>query len=153
MHARRCRGIALREQRMRGLAPELVVHAFPPFALPRRRRRRKLEVRERRAQVEAGAADDDRRPARGDDLVDRLVRESLVAPDRDVLVERHDADEAGRVVGSSSEDRDAGVERSRVRRDDLGVEALAQDARDRRLAARGRAVDRDDDAKRRRPAA
>ena len=87
MHGRRCRGVALGEQLVRCLGAELVVERLQPLARARRRRRRQLEVGQRGAQVEAGAADDDGRPAGGEDLVHRRVREPLVLRDRALLVE------------------------------------------------------------------
>ncbi len=58
---------------MRSFGTKLVVDPFPARALAGRRCRRQLQVGQRRAQVETGAADDDRSPARPDDLVDREI--------------------------------------------------------------------------------
>jgi hypothetical protein len=78
------------------------------------------------------------------------VREPLVAADGDVVAERYDADEPRGIGGSGREDRNAGEEGRRVGRDDLRVEALPEDGGDGGLAARGRAVEREDLRRRRR---
>ncbi len=144
VHARRRRGIALHEQRVRPLGPEPVVDPRPALALSGRRRRRQLERRQCRSQVEAGAADDDRRATGSEDRVDLPVGEPLVLADGDVVGERHDPDESRRVGRRRREDRQARVQRRRVGRDDLGVEPVEKRTGDGGLAARGRAVDRDD---------
>jgi hypothetical protein len=79
------RGVALGEQRVRALRPELRVERIGPLAQPRRRRRRQVEVDERRAQVEPRPADDDRQPPGRERLVDRRVREPLVLADRELV--------------------------------------------------------------------
>ena len=67
-------GIALDEECVGALAAELVVEALQPLALAGRRRGRQLELRQGGAQVEARAADDDRRSPLCQSLVDRGVR-------------------------------------------------------------------------------
>jgi hypothetical protein len=152
VHARGGGRVPLGEKRVGALRAELVVGRLPALTLARCRRRRQLEVGQRRAQIEAGAADDDGGPTCGDDLVDRRMRKPLEAPDRDLLGQRDDPDEPGGILGRRRQDRDAGKERSGVGRDDLRVDALQEDPGDRRLAARGRPVDRED-LRQRRPAA
>ena len=83
MHARGRVGIARGEQLVRRLGAG-VVDRRPALALAGRRRRRELERGQRGPEVEPGAADDDRRAAAREDLVDRRVREPLVLADRDV---------------------------------------------------------------------
>ena len=73
VHGGRRGRIALGEQLVRRLGAELVVEALQPLARSRRGRRRQLEVGQCGAQVEPGAADDDGRPAGGEDLVHRRV--------------------------------------------------------------------------------
>src|SRR5207247_6127525 len=70
MDARRGCWVALGKEGVRALGPELVVDRLPVLALARRRRRRQLEIGARRAPVDTGAADDDRGPSCGDDLVE-----------------------------------------------------------------------------------
>ena len=143
VHAR-CGGrVALGEERVRALGAELVVGRLPPLPFAGSGRRGQLEVGERRAQVEPGAADHDRRPPRREDLVNGGVGEALVVADRDVVAQRHEPDEPRGVVGRRGQDRDSGIERGRVRRHDLRVETLAQDSRDGGLAARRGPVDRE----------
>ena len=145
VHARRRRRIALGEQRVCLLGPEPVVDPRPALALAGRRRRRQRERRQRRAQVEAGAADDDRRAPGSEDR--RRSPRGRAAGTRRPRRPRSSGttpDEPCRVVGRRRQDRQAGVERRRVGRDDLGVEPVEKRAGDGRLAARGRAVDRDD---------
>ena len=91
--------VELGEMRVRPLGALLVVDS--PSALARRRSRcgRQRELGERSAQVEPGAADDDRRPAGGEDLVDRRVREPLVLGDRAFVIERPDRRPAGPETG------------------------------------------------------
>ena len=100
-------------------------------------------VGQRGLEPEPGAADDDRRPPRGGDLVDRRVRELLVLADRALAVERPDADEprAGVLV---RQDRQAAVDLHRVGGDELGRDPLRDRLGDGRLARRGRAEDRED---------
>ena len=75
--------------------------------------------------------------------LDRCVREPLEPADRHVLVQRYHPDEARRIVGRGGHDRNVLVERSRVGGDDFRREPLSQNPCDGRLAARRRAVDRD----------
>jgi hypothetical protein len=70
--------IALRERRVRGLGPEALVEPLESFAQPGGWRRRQLEARECRPQIEAGAADDDGRATVSECVVDCSVRELLV---------------------------------------------------------------------------
>ena len=134
---------------MSGLRAEPVDLVLPVLPPAGRGRRRQLERRERRAEVEARAADDERQLG----LVDRRVREPLVGADGDILVQRDDADELGRIRGRGRDHRQARVERSRVGRDDGGAELLAQEAGDGGLARRGRPEEREDATRLRRPAA
>src|SRR5207244_12672766 len=99
MHACRGRRIPLGQQCMRAFGAQLVVDRLPALALPRCRRRWQLEIRQRRPEVEPRTADEDRSSPGGDDLVDRRVREPLVAADGDVLIERYDADQTRRMRG------------------------------------------------------
>ena len=94
VHARGCCGVTLREQRVRRVGAEPLDLLLPMCAAPLRRDR---ELRQRCAEVEAGAADEDR-DFRG---VDRRVRELLVAAHRHILLERDDADELRRVSGAA----------------------------------------------------
>ena len=80
----------------------LVVEPRPALARARLRRRRQLELRERGPQVEARPADDDRRLALGEDLVDRGVCQRRVGTDRRFLVERPDRDEPRRAISTDS---------------------------------------------------
>ena len=93
-------GVELGELRVSLLGPRRVVQLLPALALAGLGSRRQREVGERGPQVEAGSAGDDRRPARGEDLVDRGVRERLILADRSLVVERPDPDEAARATGS-----------------------------------------------------
>jgi nucleoside-diphosphate-sugar epimerase len=86
-------------------------------------------------------------------IADELGVEPSLTIAPSLLGERHDPDEPRRVGGSGGQDRQPRIERRRVGRDDLGAEALAQDARDGRLARGGRAEEREDPLRRRRPPA
>ena len=70
--------VACQQQRVRLLGAEPLVLALPEHAALGRRRQR--QVRERRAQVEPGSADDERESAAREDVVDRAVREPRYAP-------------------------------------------------------------------------
>ena len=129
---------------MRLLGPEPVVEALPALAGAGRRCRRELEVGERSAEIEAGAADDDRRAPLGECAVDGLVRETLVLGDGAFVVERPDADERGRSGGLVREDRQALVDLHRVGRDDLRRDGVCDRLGDGRLPARRGAKDAND---------
>ena len=111
--------IALGESGVRLLGPEPVVEALPALAGAGRWCRRELEVGERSAEIEARAADDDRRAPLGERAVDGLVCEALILGDGAFVVERPDADERGRPIGLVREDRQALVDLHRVGGDDL----------------------------------
>ena len=66
----------------------------PALAHPLRRRRAQVELGERRAQVEARAADDDRPPALREQPVDLGVGELRVLADAERRVDRQEGDEA-----------------------------------------------------------
>jgi hypothetical protein len=76
----------------------LVVEPLQTVPGAGRRWRGQLEVGERRTQIKPGPADDDRRPPRAEDLVDRLVRQALVLRHGAFLVEAEVADEPRRVL-------------------------------------------------------
>ena len=78
----------------------------------------------------ARPADDERQPCRRRRSPSCASR--WYSPTETSSVERNDADEPRRVRRRRREDREPGVERGRVGRDDLGAEPLAQDARRRR---------------------
>ena len=113
------RGLRRRPTRRRG-APTARGHRRPAAAAAR-------------APTAPPAGRDPCRPRRAPcgprhDLVDRLVRELLVRADGDLLRERHDPHEPCRMVRRSGQDRQTGVQRGRVGRDDLGVEAVRRAA-------------------------
>ena len=66
----------------------------PVLARALGRRRSQIELGERRAQVQAGAADDDRAPPGGQQPIDLGVRELGVLADAERRVERQEGDEA-----------------------------------------------------------
>ena len=72
--------IAVRQRLVRGLGAELVGRTLPAFPFPGRRRGRQPELDKRRPEVEAGPADDDRRPALLEGAVDRRMRQLRVLP-------------------------------------------------------------------------
>ena len=84
------RSASTRVQRRRRPALEL---GRPALAHALRRRRAQVELGQRRAQVQAGAADDDRPPPCGEQLVDLRVRELGVLPDAEGRVERQERHE------------------------------------------------------------
>ena len=84
---------ALREQRVQRLRAAALELGVPALAHARRRRRAQRELGQRGAQVEAGAADDDRRRAGGEQLVDLGVRERGVLGDAEARVDRQERDQ------------------------------------------------------------
>ena len=135
---------------------------FEPLAHPGRRRRPEVHVGERGAQVEAGAADDDRPPAGREGRVDLGVRERHELSDRERRVDRDEAEQAVLEtdpvahVGGAGERLETGVDLERVGRDrDRPLAADAQEVgeRDRHLglADAGGAEERDYLALRRDP--
>ena len=87
VHDTRGRGIELGEMRVRNVGAFVVVEPTPPVAFTRLRRRRQRQIGQRGAQIETRSADDDRRPAGREDLVDRSVSQRRVLPDRRLVVE------------------------------------------------------------------
>ena len=83
-------------------------------------------------------------PFDADELVDRLVCERGVLADGHRLREVADRDEPRRLGRLVREDRQAAVDLERVGGDDLGAELGREGLRDRGLAGRRRAEDRDD---------
>ena len=150
MHARSRGRVALGQESVRRLSADAVVEARPPVARTRRRRRRQRHRGQRGPQIEPGAPDDERRPAGGQDLVDRLVRESLVLADRDLAREVEHAHEPGRLVRCCGQNGETAVKRRRIGGDDLGGYPVGERRRNGRLARRGRAEDRKDARKSRR---
>src|SRR6185312_14313493 len=65
--------VVLGQERVRAFGAEPLVDPLRPLALAGSRRRRKVELGQSGAQVEARAADDDWRRPLGEDLVDRGV--------------------------------------------------------------------------------
>ena len=96
VHERGGRRVERRKPKVCLLAALVVVDAPPAVARACRGRRRQPQLGERGAQIEARAADDDRRPPGGEDLVDRRMSERRVLSDRRLVVERPDRDEAHR---------------------------------------------------------
>src|SRR4051812_35151160 len=74
-------------------ASVLVVERFPPLPDLLGGRRWQLEVGNRGPQIEAGAPHDDRCPPTRENIVDRLVRETLELANRHVVLHVEDADE------------------------------------------------------------
>ena len=114
----------------------LVVQAGRALTRSRLGRGRQRQVGERGAEVEAGAADDDRRSAGGEDLVDRSVRQRRVLAHRRLVVELPDADEARRIRGLVREDREAPVRLHGVRRHEIGRNPLGNCLGNRGFATR-----------------
>ena len=79
----------------------LVIEPLPSFARARCRRGGKLELGEGGPEVQTCPADDERRPAGGEDLVDRSVRQRRVLPPtpRETAA-RSPLDVPGRTTGS-----------------------------------------------------
>ena len=116
-------GVAVGKERVRALRTLGVVEGFPAVPLARRRRRWKVELGERRAQVEASPADDDRAssPARG-------PRRSRRGPAprtrrRRLRGRAPRCRRAGWPVGLVGQDRQAAVDLHRVGGDELGRNA------------------------------
>ena len=80
--------ISLGEQRMGALGPETVVEAFPTLSGTGRRRR---QVGECGAEIEAGPADDDGRSTVCQGLVDGAVRERLILDHGGLVIELPEA--------------------------------------------------------------
>jgi nucleoside-diphosphate-sugar epimerase len=80
---------------LRGLGAEPVVGFLPAAARGRDGRRRRLEVRERRAQIKACATDDDGYAAGGESVVDRAPCEPCILDHGRLVLERPNADEPG----------------------------------------------------------
>ena len=118
-----------------------VVALLPALTGPRPRRRRELELGERRSEVEPRPADHDRRPPAGEDLVDRGVGQRRVLADGGLVVEGPDGDEPGRRL--IRQDRQALVRLHCISRYELAVHPLGHRGGDPRFAARGRAEDAD----------
>ena len=138
----------------RDLGPAALELGEEPLSDRRVRRRPEIEVGERGAQVEAGAADDDRSPALREQLVDLRVRQLGVLPRREARGDRDDAEqpvlEAGPLGGGrrAGEDLEPVVDLQRVGRHRHRVlPALAQPVgdgdRDLRLADGGRPEERE----------
>ncbi len=113
---------------------ELVIGGLPALARSRRRRRRKLELGERGAQVEARPAHHDRGQTLAEPTVDRVVRKLRVLPDRGVVVELPDRDELSWDVGLVRKNRHAAVDLHRVGRDQARGDPVGQSLRDAGLA-------------------
>ena len=120
MHGGRGGGIDLSEPRMGGLRPALVVERRPPLPGARRRRRRQVELGERRPEIETRATNDHRRPAGRRISSIAAWASGRVLPDRGLLLERPDPHQPGRVGRLVREDRQVSIDLHRVRRDELG---------------------------------
>ena len=94
VHDRGGRGVALSQERV-GLLRRRPGRRGAPAAraLAGGRWRRQLQLGQSGAQVETGAADDDRGAPAREDLVDRGVREALVVRDGAFFAEADDPDE------------------------------------------------------------
>src|SRR5207302_2604135 len=78
-------GIAFGEQTVGGLGAEAVVEPAPALAGSGSRRWREVQLGQRGTEIEAGPADDDRRFATSEDLVDLRVCEPRVLRDGRLL--------------------------------------------------------------------
>ena len=134
--------IELGEKRM-GLRGIVVVGVFDPRARGSVDRRRDLELSQRGAEIETGAARDDRCPTRGDQMVDGFVRESGVFADRHRLTEAADPDEVRGLGWLVGQDRQSAIDLERVGGDDVGAERIRDAPCDCRLTRCRRAEDRD----------
>jgi hypothetical protein len=143
MHRRGGRGIPIGEEIVRALGAEPLIDVFPPFAGAGGGSRREVEPRDRRAQVEARPADDDRCSAPGKDCIDRRVRELLVLAHGCHAGKRPDPDEVGREIRLVRQDREAAIDLHRVRGNELGGDPRRNGFGDGRLSARRRPEDRD----------
>ena len=143
VHHRARGGIERCEPRMGDLGTLFVVEACPPFPRARLRSGRQRQVGQRRPQIQAGAADDDRRASRGEDLVDHRVGELRVLPDRGLMFERPDADEPSWMGSLVRQDRQIAIDLHRVGRHELRGDPFGHRFGDGRLAARGRPEDGD----------
>ena len=121
----------------------VVVGVLDPRARGSVDRRRDLELSQRGAEIETGAARDDRCPTRGDQMVDGVVRESGVLADRHRLTEAADPDEVRGLGWLVGQDRQSAVDLERVGGDDVGAERIRDVPCDCRLPRCRRAEDRD----------
>ena len=140
---------------MQPLGPLSLQPLHEPLAHSRRRRRLEVELGERGAQVEPGAADDDRRATRREGGIDLGVRAGGVLGDRVRGGDGDDRDEAvleavalGR-GGRAGQDLEPGVDLQRVDGDRHRVlaaraQGIAEGEGDAGLAHAGRPEDRDD---------
>src|SRR5271154_4655357 len=116
----RCRlRIALGKLRMGLVTAGLVVETSPLLAHTGLGRRWELDRRQRRTQVEASATGDDRDPAAPDHVVDGSVRQPLIFSNGYIVSERHDPDQPDWVLRRSGDDRDSGIDRRGIRRNNL----------------------------------
>src|SRR5918993_1841057 len=139
-----CGGVPLSEGCMRPLGAEAVVQLLQPAARARGCRRRELEARERCTEIEAGAADDNRRLAGFDELVDRGLRKLLVFTNRPLVVEGPDSDEPSPPYRLVRQDRQAVVDLHRVGRHELAADPIGEGLGDVRLPGGGPPEDADD---------
>ena len=136
-----CR-IELGEERM-GLRGIAVVDMLGPSARGSVDRLRDLEIRQCGAEIETGAAREDRCPTRGDQMVDGVVREPGVLADRHRLGEATDPDEVRGLCRLVGQDRQSAIDLERVGGDDVGADRVGDAPRDGRLAGGRRTEDRD----------
>jgi hypothetical protein len=101
---------ALPEQGVQGLRSATFEFRVPALTHPRRRRRAQREFGQRSPQVQAGAADHDRRRAVGQQLVDLRVRQRGVLGDAEACVDRQEGDEPVFELTLLSRRRGAGQE-------------------------------------------
>jgi hypothetical protein len=138
-------------QRLRPAREQL---GLPVLAHALGRGRAQLELGERGAQIETGAADDDRCPPLGEQSVYLGVGELRVVGDREARVDRKKRDEpvlqarALDAIGNAGEDLQAGVDLQRVgrhrdRAGAAGPDPLGEGDRDVGLADAGRPKERE----------
>jgi len=137
-------GVALGEDCVCTLRSETVVQLLPSSPLLRGRSRRELELRHRRTEIQTGAAHNDWRASRGEQLVHGRVGKSSVLGDRSFMTQRPDPHEPRPPVGLSREDRPTAVRLHRIGGDHLATEQIRHRFADSGLARPGRTEDRDD---------
>ena len=106
---------------MGALGPQTVVEALPTLAVTGRRRR---QVGDGGAEIEAGPAHDDGRSSVCQRLVDGAVRERLILDDGGLVIELPDGDELRRSLWLGGEDGQPAVHLHRVGGDELGRDAV-----------------------------
>ena len=140
MDAHRRGRISLGEQGVGALRPQTVVEPFPTLAGTGRRRR---QVGECGAKIEAGPAHDDGRSTVCQRLVDGAVRERLILDDGGLVIELPDGDKLRWSRWLGGEDWQPAVHLHRVGGDELGRDAFRDRFGDGRLAGGRRAEDRE----------